>query len=58
MVLAIKDNEVELGFQLIRNKAAVDISNLSYADDIAIISEEIKQTQELLSRVEINALEI
>ena len=53
MRIAIKDNEVELGFQLIRKqscrKPAVAISHFSYADDIALISEEIKQAQELLS---------
>ena len=40
--MAIKDSEVELGFQLIRNqshrKPAVDISDLSYVDDIDLIS--------------------
>ena len=53
---------MELGFQLIkkqnRRKPAVAISDLSYADDIALILEEIEQAQELLSRVEINASEI
>ena len=53
---------MELGFQLIkkqnRRKPAVAIANLSYADDIALILEEIEQAQELLSRVEINASEI
>ena len=62
MKIAIKDNEVELGFQLIRKqsrrKPAVSISDLSYADDIAIISEETEQAQGLLSRVEMNASEI
>ena len=59
MRMAINDNEVELGFQLIRKqgnkKHAVVISNLSY--DIALISEEIEQAQTLLSRVEMNASE-
>ena len=59
MRMAIKDNEVELGFQLIRKqsrrKAALVISDLSYADDIALISEEIEQTRELISRIEMNA---
>ena len=59
MRMAIKDNEVELGFQLVRKqsrrKPAVDISDLSYTDDIALISEEIEQAQELLTRVEMNA---
>ena len=49
MRMAIKDNEVELGFQLIRKqsrrKPAVAISGLSYADDIALISEEIASTR-------------
>ena len=62
MRMAIQDNEVELGFQLIRKqsrrKHAVAISDLSYADDIVLISEEIEQAQELLSRVEMNASEI
>ena len=62
MRIVIKDNEVELGFQLIRKqsrrKPAVAISALSYADDIAIISEETEQSLELLSRVEMNASEI
>ena len=47
MRIAIKDKEVELGFQLIRKqslrKPAVAISDLSYADDRTIISEEIEQ---------------
>ena len=46
MRMAIKDNEVELGFQLIRKqsrrKPTVAISDLSYSDDIALISEEIE----------------
>ena len=41
MRMAIKDNEVELGFQLIRKqssrKPAVAISYLSYSDDIVLI---------------------
>ena len=45
MRMAIKDNEVELDFKLIskqsRRKPAVTISDLSYADDITLISEEI-----------------
>ena len=49
MRMAIKDNEVELGFQLIRKQShrthEVAISDLSYADDIALISEEIEQAQ-------------
>ena len=42
MRMAINDNEVESGFQLIRKqsrrKPAVAISDLSYADDLALIS--------------------
>ena len=61
MILDIKDNDLELGFQLIRKqcrtKPAVAISDLSYADDIALILEEIEQAQEFLSRVEMKASE-
>ena len=49
MRMAIKDNEVELGFQLIRKqsrrKLSVAISYLIYADDIALISEEINDSE-------------
>ena len=62
VLMAIKDNEVELGFQLIRKKSrrkpAVAISDLSYANDTALISEEIEQAQELLYRIEMIASEI
>ena len=46
----------ELGFELERRKSrrhpAVVISDLDFADDIALLSEEIEQAQQLLHRVE------
>ena len=39
-------------------ETAVASSDLSYTDDIALISDEIEQAQELLSRVKMNASEI
>ena len=49
MRMAIKDNEVELDFQIISKQIlrnpTVDICDLSYTDDIVIIPEEIEQAK-------------
>ena len=48
--------ETELGFELERRRSrrhpAISICDLDFADDIALLSEEIDQAQELLARVE------
>ena len=59
---AIRNNEEELGFIIqpsrSRRHPAVCITDLMFADDIALLSQEIAQAQELLSRVEMEASKI
>ena len=56
MKQALRDNETELGFQIrkrmSRRIGAEIITDLDFADDIALITETLQQGQELLSRVE------
>ena len=53
---AINGREEELGFQLERRRSRrqhpVIITDTDFADDIALISEEIEQAQEMLDRLE------
>ena len=53
---AISGREEELGFQLVRRQSRrigpVVLTDLDFADDIALLSEEIHQAQELLHQVE------
>lgn len=53
---AIGDKEPELGFEIDKRKSrrhpAIFMCDLDFADDIALLSEEIVQAQELLARVE------
>ena len=59
---AINGREEELGFQIQRRQSRriipVCISDLDFADDIALISEQAKQAQTLLGRVETAAAAI
>ena len=59
---AIAGREEELGFQLVRRqsrrKGPVVVTDLDFADDIALISELINQAQDLLNRVEASAAQI
>ena len=59
---AIDNHQDTLGFTLEERKsrrvAPVIVTDLKFADDIALISDEIKQAQELLERVEKEAAEI
>ena len=59
---AIDGREEELGFQLTRrqsrHKGPVVITDLDFADDIALLSELINQAQDLLNRVETSAVQI
>ena len=56
MSQAVGNKVNELGFELERRKSrrhpAISISDLDFADDIALLSEEIEQAQQLLHRVE------
>ena len=49
----IKDDEAKLGFQVKRAQSrrhpAVIVTDLDFADDIALLSSEIEQAQELIS---------
>ena len=53
---AIDGREEELGFHLVKRKSRrvgpEVLTDLDFADDIALISEEIRQAQDLLLRVE------
>ena len=52
----------EIGFQLVRRqsrrKGPVVVTDLDFADDIALLSELISQAQNLLNRVETSAAQI
>ena len=53
---ALKGKEEELGFQLKRRQSSrvgpEVITDLDFADDIALLSEQTTQAQEMLTRVE------
>ena len=53
---AVGDQELDLGFKLdkrrSRRRKPIAITDLDFADDIALLSEEIQKAQELLTRVE------
>ena len=59
---ALTGQEEELGFQLRKRQSrrvgAVAVTDLDFADDIALLSEQIEQAQEMLERVEKAAVEI
>ena len=52
----VRDKENELGFEIERRKSrrhpAVSITDLDFADDIALLSENTEQAQQLLTRLE------
>ena len=56
---SIEENEYNLGFKITERRCsrepAVVITDLSYADDIELISQELYHAQKLLHRVEIEA---
>ena len=59
---AIQGREEDLGFRLTRRlssrKRAVVVTDLDFADDIALLSEQVEQAQELLKRVKEPAKQI
>ena len=59
---AVGDQELDLGFKLdkrrSRRRQPITITDLDFADDIALLSEEIQKAQELLTRVENKAAKI
>ena len=59
---AISGREEELGFELERRRSRrhppVVVTDLDFADDIALLCEEIRQAQELLNRVEVEAAKV
>ena len=59
---ALEGKEEELGFKLERRRSRrhppVTITDIDFADDIALIAEEIEQAQEMLGRVEVETLKI
>ena len=59
---AIDGREEELGFELERRRSRrhppVVVTDLDFADDIALLCEEIRQAQELLNRVEAEAAKV
>ena len=62
MLQVFGENDYNIGFKLTERRCsrepAVVITDLSYADDIALISQELYQAQELLQRVELEARKI
>ena len=62
MRMAVKGKQLDLGFEITRKQSRrvpeKVITDLSYADDIALISQDIEQAQELLSNVETQALKL
>ena len=56
MRTALLGNEDKLGFQLRKRKRRrvkpISITDMDFADDIALVSECIKEAQEMLTRVE------
>ena len=59
MCQVIRENDYNIGFKIQKRicsrEPAVVITDLSYADDIVLISQELYRAQELLHRVEIEA---
>ena len=59
---AVGDQELDLGFKLDKRRSRwrkpIAITDLDFADDIALLSEEIQKAQELLTRVENEAAKI
>ena len=59
---AVRDQEHDLGFKLdkrrSRRRQPIAITDLDFADDIALLSEEVQKAQELLTRVENEAAKI
>ena len=59
---AVGGKENELGFELERRKSsrhpAVSISDLDFADDIALLSENVEQAQLLLTQLEVEAAKV
>ena len=62
MMMALNGNEERLGFQLTRRRSRrtppTIVTDMDFADDIALISHNIQQAQELLSRVEKGAAKV
>lgn len=56
---AIAENKEELGFKLDRRSSSRQhstvITDIDFADDIALITEDMKQAQEILTRVNIES---
>lgn len=56
---AIAENKEELGFKLDRRSSrrqhSTVITDIDFADDIALITEDMKQAQEILTRVNIES---
>lgn len=55
---AIRGREQELCFMLTPRRSRRHPANLDYADDISLLSDSIKQAQELLSRVELECAKV
>ena len=59
MIMALKDQDERLGFCLERRRSRrlppTILTDMNFADDIALISQQIEQAQELLHRVEVEA---
>ena len=59
---AIGEDQNNLGFTIEERKSrrfpAVKITDLDFADDIALLSDEIQQAQELLTRIETSAAKV
>ena len=62
MRLAVEDQELDLGFKLdkrrSRRRQPIAVTDLDFADDIALLSEEMQKAQDLLTRVENEAAKI
>ena len=56
MRIALQGRENKLGFQLRKRKSRrvppITVTDMDFADDIALVSEGIKEAQEMLTRVE------
>ena len=59
---AINGREEELGFTIKRRQShrvpAIKITDLDFADDIALLSDEIQQAQQLLQQIEISSAKV
>ena len=62
MKMALEGREEELGFKLERRRGRrhppVVITDIDFADDIALISEEIEQAQKMLLSVEVETRKV